>query len=79
MGCRTKKQKENMIRIVKNKEDEIKVDFKQKLDGRGAYVCSEEKCFQQMQKRNSLKKALKTNIENKKYEELRGVIFDRTK
>lgn len=79
IGCRIKKQKQDMIRIVRNKENEIKPDFKQKLEGRGAYICKDESCFQKAEKSNSLKRALKINIENKKYEELRGVIFDRTK
>lgn len=32
-----------------------------------------------MQKGNKLKNALKINIDNEKYENLRGVIFDRRK
>lgn len=78
IGCRAKRQKQDMIRIVKNKQNEIKPDFKQNLEGRGAYICKEESCFQKAEKNNSLRRALKTNIENKKYEELRGVVFDRT-
>lgn len=77
IGCKEKKNKQEMIRIIKNKENEIKVDLKQNLEGRGAYICKDENCFQNAQKRNSLRRALKTNIENKKYEELRGVMFDR--
>ena len=46
-------------------------------NGRGAYICKDMKCFEKVQKGNKLKNALRTNIENKKYEELRGVIFDR--
>ncbi len=76
IGCRSKKQKENLIRIVKNKENKIIVDLQQNLEGRGAYICKNITCFEKMQKRNILKHALKTSIENKKYEELRGVIFD---
>jgi predicted RNA-binding protein YlxR (DUF448 family) len=76
IGCRKKGEKQEFIRIVCNKQKEINVDFKQKLEGRGAYICKDTLCFQKMQKGNRLKNALKTNVDDKKYEELRGVIFD---
>lgn len=77
IGCRTKKDKDNLVRIVINKTGSIEVDLEQKKDGRGAYICKSEECFAKAEKGNRLKNALKTNINNKKYEELRGVIFDR--
>lgn len=79
ISCREKKNKKELIRIVKNKNGEISVDCKQKLEGRGAYICKNDTCFDKMQKGNRLKSALKTSVDNKKYEELRGVIFDRRK
>ena len=77
LGCRNKKEKQELIRILCNKKNEITVDIEQKKAGRGAYICKDEKCFEKVQKGNKLKIALRTDIENKKYEELRGVIFDR--
>ena len=79
ISCREKKYKQELIRIVKNKEGDIKVDLKQKLEGRGAYICKKDACFDKMQKANRLKSVFKTSVDNKKYEELRGVIFDRRK
>ena len=77
IGCREKKYKQELIRIVCNKNNEISVDLKQRLEGRGAYICKNEECLKKVQKGNRLKNALKTKVENEKYEELRGVIFDR--
>ena len=77
IGCREKKNKQELIRIVCNKNNEISVDLKQRLEGRGAYICRNEECLKKVQKGNRLKNALKTKVENEKYEELRGVIFDR--
>lgn len=77
IGCREKKNKQELIRIVCNKNNEISVDLKQRLEGRGAYICKNEECLKKVQKGNRLKNALKTKVENEKYEELRGVIFDR--
>ncbi len=77
IGCRAKREKTDLIRIVKNKQNEIIFDFDKKIDGRGAYICDNVTCFEKMVKANKLKFALKTNIDNKKYEELRGVLFGR--
>ncbi len=77
IGCRAKKEKTNLIRIVKNKQNEVMFDFNKKIYGRGAYICNDKTCFDKMVKANKLKLALKTNIDSKKYEELRGVIFGR--
>ena len=54
-----------------------KLIYNKSLNGRGAYICKDEACFEKVLKRNKLKAILKTNVDNKKYEELRGVIFDR--
>ena len=38
ISCRAKKDKKELIRIVKNKDGVIKVDLSQRLEGRGAYI-----------------------------------------
>ena len=38
MGCNEKKDKKDLIRIVKNKSNEINVDKTGKMEGRGAYI-----------------------------------------
>ena len=78
ISCRAKKDKKELIRIVKNKDGVIKVDLSQRLEGRGAYICEDKICFDKIQKLNRLKSTIKISVDNKKYEELRGVIFDRT-
>ena len=45
IGCNTKKDKKDLIRIVKNKNEEIKVDLTGKMDGRGTYICKQEECL----------------------------------
>lgn len=77
IACRAKKTKKDFIRIVCNKLGQIQVDLFQNLEGRGAYICNDKNCFERVQKANKLKNAFKININNEKYEELRGVIFDR--
>ncbi len=60
IGCRQKRQKTELIRII-NHNGSVQVDLKQKLEGRGAYICKNKKCFETIRKGNKLKNALKTN------------------
>ncbi|MCI8397539.1 MAG: YlxR family protein [Clostridia bacterium] len=58
IACRAKKQKNELIRMVARNSEIIK-DEKQKLEGRGAYICSNSKCLEIATKSNKLKRALK--------------------
>ena len=71
MGCNTKKDKKELIRIVKNK------DKTGKQEGRGAYICHNIKCFEKVTKSKRLEKALETKITEEIYEDLRGVILEK--
>ncbi len=77
ISCRKKDNKRNLLRIVKTRKLEVVIDKEQNLEGRGAYICKDEKCLNKLIKDKKLSKALKTSISNKEYDELRGVIFDR--
>lgn len=58
IACRTKKQKSELIRMVV-RNGEIVKDLRQKLEGRGAYICDNEQCLEIAIKSNKLKRALK--------------------
>ncbi len=77
ISCRKKDNKHNLVRIVNSKENGITVDTKQNLEGRGVYICKDEKCFDKLIKNKALSRALKINIGEEKYKEIRGVMFDR--
>lgn len=77
IGCRKKENKHNLIRIVNNKTDGVMIDKMQKIEGRGAYICKSEECLNKAIKNKALSRALKTNIDNDKYNELRGVLLDK--
>ena len=55
MGCNEKKDKKDLIRIVKNKANEILVDKTGKLNGRGAYICNNVECLEKLKKSKRLK------------------------
>lgn len=72
-----KKSKNDLIRIVKNKNDEINIDRTGKLDGRGAYICDNIQCLEKIIKSKRLEKIFDKEISNEIYEKLRGVILDK--
>ncbi len=77
MGCNEKKDKKDLIRIVKNKQEEINVDKTGKLQGRGAYICDDIKCLEKLQKSKRLERVFDFKITDEIYEKLRGVILDK--
>ena len=72
--CRTQKNKNELLRIVKNKDNIIKVDETGKQSGRGAYICYDMECLEKAQKRKGLEKALEIKIEDEIYEQMKNVI-----
>ena len=58
MGCMQKKDKKELIRIVKNKNNEIFIDKSGKQEGRGAYICDNIECLEKVIKSKKLEKVL---------------------
>jgi len=76
MGCNTKRDKKDLIRIVKNKENEISIDRIGKKAGRGAYICDDVQCLEKLIKSKRLEKTFDIKISEEIYENLRGVILE---
>lgn len=74
IGCGESKTKKELIRIVKNKENEINVDLTGKINGRGAYICRDTNCFELAQKSNKISKSLEFKVSDEIYEKLKSVI-----
>ena len=70
VGCNESKPKKELIRVVKNKENEINVDLLGKADGRGAYICKDPDCFTKARESKSLNRALQTRIPDQVYDNL---------
>ncbi len=68
--CRTQKNKNELLRIVKNKDNIVKVDEKGKEAGRGAYICYNKECLEKAKKNKKLEKALNTKIDEEIYIEI---------
>ena len=73
--CRTQKNKNDLLRIVKNKENQIKVDENCKEPGRGAYICYDVECLEKAIKIKKLEKVLEIKIEQETYEQIKNIII----
>ena len=52
IGCSEKKQKKDLIRIVRLPDDRgVEIDRTGKLSGRGAYICPSASCLKKARKR----------------------------
>ena len=78
MGCNQKKDKKELIRIVKNKNNEISVDRTGKKQGRGAYICDDVNCLEKLIKSKRLERVFEMSISDEIYESLRGVILGKS-
>lgn len=72
--CGERKEKKELIRIVKNKQGDIFIDDKGKANGRGAYICKNSECINKSFENKSLNKTFKSNISSEVYEELKKEI-----
>ncbi len=76
MGCNSKKDKKDLIRIVKNKENQISIDKTGRQEGRGAYLCDDIQCLEKAIKSKRIEKVFDMKISEEIYENLRGVILE---
>lgn len=72
----TKKQlpKQELLRVVRTPEGEVKVDLTGKMNGRGAYIKKDIAVLEKAQKTGILAKKLECSIAETVYEEIKNII-----
>ena len=70
MGCRERREKRQMIRVVRCTDGTVSLDFSGKLNGRGAYICPDLECLKKAQKSKSLDRSLEVTIPGEVYDRL---------
>ena len=70
MGCRERKAKKEMIRVVRTPEGAVCLDFSGKLGGRGAYVCPDPQCLHKAMKSKALDRQLEVTVPQEVYDRL---------
>jgi predicted RNA-binding protein YlxR (DUF448 family) len=71
-GCRERKNKKELIRVVRDPEGCIFLDDTGKKSGRGAYICKDSKCLAAARKAKRLERSLKAAIPPEVYAALEG-------
>ena len=75
MSCNEKKEKQDLLRIVRTVDGNIEPDLTGKKNGRGAYICKSEECLNRVIKSKRLERVLEKEISESIYESIRGVII----
>ena len=70
MGCRERKNKRDMIRVVRSPEGNVSLDFGGKLNGRGAYICPNADCLKRAIRSKALDRSLEITIPEEVYNRL---------
>lgn len=70
VGCQEMKNKKEMIRVIRTKEDEFLLDATGKKNGRGAYICKAAECLRKAVKNKGLERSFKMQIPQSVYDEL---------
>ena len=47
-GCRQMMPKNELVRVIRTPEGEVKLDKTGKMNGRGAYMCSNINCYREL-------------------------------
>ncbi|MCD7859539.1 MAG: YlxR family protein [Firmicutes bacterium] len=70
MGCRERKNKRDLLRVVRTVDGTVKLDFSGRLNGRGAYLCPNPECLKKARKTRALDRCLEVEIPAEVYERM---------
>jgi predicted RNA-binding protein YlxR (DUF448 family) len=70
MGCRERKEKRQLIRVVRGTDGEVSLDFGGKKNGRGAYLCPNPDCLKKAIRAKALERSLEVAIPQEVYDRL---------
>ena len=70
VGCGEMKGKKEMMRVLKDADDQISIDVTGKKNGRGAYLCKQGDCLKKARKNKGLERSFKMSIPDEVYNTL---------
>jgi predicted RNA-binding protein YlxR (DUF448 family) len=69
VGCKSKKAKKDLIRIVRGQEGSLLIDQAYNQPGRGAYLCPDKQCLALTARHRAFDKAFHAAIPAESYEQ----------
>ena len=76
VGCGINKEKSLLVRVVRDSEGNIHIDPTGRANGRGAYICRDEKCLEKAIKKKGLDKTLKVSVPEEVAAELKKELIE---
>lgn len=73
--CRELKEKRAMLRVVKDTDGKIFIDFSSKASGRGAYICDNPECIKKLKKQRLLNKVFSCAVDDGVYSRIEEEYF----
>ena len=70
MGCRERREKRQLIRVVRKTDGQVSLDFGGKMNGRGAYLCPNPECLKKAIRSKALDRSLEVTIPQEVYDRL---------
>ena len=70
MGCRARRAKRELIRVVRGTDGSVSLDFSGKAPGRGAYICPDPECLKKALRSKALDRSLEVTIPEEVYARL---------
>lgn len=77
IACRGAYEKKQMLRIVKDKDGNISLDFTGKKAGRGAYICDKPECIEKCVKNKILGRVFEQEIGAEVYDAIKRQYADK--
>lgn len=71
IACRTRRNKRDLIRVVRTPVATVEIDRTGKKPGRGVYVCPDPACLTKAAKEKTLERALRVQVPASVVEELK--------
>ncbi|MBR1779093.1 MAG: YlxR family protein [Clostridia bacterium] len=78
-GCNQKREKKDLIRVVRMYTKEgsraALIDLKGKMQGRGVYVCRKHECLKRLRKGKRIERKLRVPYNNTVYDQIKEEIL----
>ncbi len=68
LGCNEHKPKADLMRVVRTPEGSVVLDFKGRMNGRGAYICRDIACLRKARKAKRIDRSLECEIPEEVYD-----------
>ncbi len=76
MGCNEHKPKSELLRVVRDPQENVSLDFTGKKSGRGAYICHSLRCLQRARKSRRIERVLECSIPEEVYDAMEQELTD---